>query len=144
MDKNFNVGDVVQVTKTDGKVYDCFIVEKFNNHKLFCGRVLESSSDHVPTTSWGRYGLKEDAIVQLDEDCKNIELISHPEKVQLEDANGAEVYRNTVPGTNKVLTFCVLPESSYGGWSADQSDQYITESMCDAVANSQLDLEEDV
>lgn len=115
-----NTGDIVRVTRTDGRVYDCFVVENYKDRGMFYGRILESSKDKVPHSSWTRYGIKEDGILQLTNECKSIKLISPGSKTVLEDMNDTYIYHNVNPKTGKNITFCLSED--YGGWS-DEPDE---------------------
>ena len=130
-------GDIVRVTRNDGKQYDMFITETFDRYNLLCGRVLESSKDKVATTSWKRYNLEENGICQLIDECSNISTLSEGKKVELEGVDDTRLYQNTVPGTNKVLTFCLSED--FGGWSeSSNTDDAILES-CSRANSAQCE-----
>lgn len=119
-------GDIVHVTR-DGKQYDAFIVEVYDKYNLFYGKVLPSSKDKVATATWERYGLEGDGICQPLNECANVEIISHPEVIDLEEVNNTHLYKNTIPGTKSSLMFCLTED--YGGWSeSSNEDEAILES----------------
>lgn len=114
-----NTGDIVRVTRKDGRIYDCFVIEDYKNRNMFYGRVLESSKDHVPVSSWSRYGLVKNGICQLKEECKSIKTVSKSKCIVVEDLSDTKVYRNVTP-SNNLITFCLSED--FGGWS-DEKDQ---------------------
>lgn len=123
---NPKVGDIVKVTKKDGRFYECFVVGNAGE-EVFYGKVLDSSSK-VPTTSWKRYGLVDDCSVQMIKECKNIELVSEAEVSRLEDLSETTIYRNGK------YAFCLSED--YGGWSEDH-ENYIFESVSRARLNKE-------
>lgn len=136
-----NVGDIIRVTRNDGRVYDCFVVEDLDRHKMFCGRILRSIEGTPPTTSWVRYGLNHNAICQIKSECKSVKVLSKGKQVPITDQKHVEVYRNNIPGSNESITLC-LSESlggRYGGWShsSDESNA-ILESYTRSKSCTQL------
>ena len=119
----FNVGDIIRVTRRDGKIYDCFVVENVERHQLFCGKVLRNIKGKVPTTSWVRYGLHKDATCQFNKECLSIEVLSKGQRTSVPDVR-SEVYRNRFPGTNQPVTFCLSESKTgrYGGWSNSEEE----------------------
>lgn len=129
MNSAIKTGNIVRVTRNDGRVYECFIVDTAENGNLFFGRVLESSKDKVPHTSWKRYGLEDNCICQIIKECKSIDLISKGSSFVLEDAKGSVFYRNKTPDSGEVMTLCLSENNNYGGWSNDSDiDSAIIES----------------
>ena len=140
MKDNFKIGDVVRVVTNEGKSYDGFVFKVPSAKKLLCMRVLESSKDKVPTAEqgWKRYGLGEDCCrVQPLDECTEINLISRASRqVVKEDFVHSRIYRNTIPGTDKRITYC--RSESYGGWSFEEDDSTsLTESYSRAVQNKE-------
>lgn len=115
-----STGDIVQIVRNDGVTYECFIIDSLKEGRLLCGRVLDPSK--VATTSWERYHLKEDCVCQPVEECKSISLVSKGTRIVVEDQKDAKVFSNTIPGTNRELTFCLVED--HGGWS-ESSDKDI-------------------
>lgn len=139
---NISVGDIVEVTRNDGRKFESFVVQTYPKRNMFYGRVLESSRDKVSTASWDRYGLKDNGVCQVLEDCKSVKTISKGVRTVLEDMNDTVVYRNTIPGTCTNLTFCL--SEGYGGWSESEEDGSIFESYVEAThskANSEVEKE---
>lgn len=118
----YHTGDVVRVTRNDGKVYDCFVIEDDDNRGILIGRVLESSQDKVGTSSWQRYGLENNSICQLKEECKRISLVRKGTSSLLEAKDGVRIYQNIVPGSHQPLTFCMTEDC--GGWSEKPFNAY--------------------
>lgn len=144
MNSAIKTGNIVRVTRDDGRVYECFIVDTAESGNLFFGRILESSKDKVPHTSWDRYGLNNNCICQVIKECKSVDLISKGSSFILEDTAGAKFYRNTAPDSDKVLTLCLSEDRKFGGWSEDSdNDSSIIESYHRASLASQEDSSND-
>lgn len=127
-----NTGDIVRVTRKDGRVYDCFVIEDYKNRNMFYGRVLDSSKDHVPVSSWSRYGLTKNGICQLKEECESIKTVSKSKCVVVEDLSNTKIYSNVTPNDNTLITFCL--SEGYGGWSDEKDvDTAIFESYNSSV-----------
>lgn len=122
MDNVIKTGNIVRVTRDDGRVYQCYVVDTAEDGNLFFGRILESSKDKVPHTSWSRYGLKDNCICQVIGECKSIDLISEGLPFVLEDMSGIKFYRNKIPGSGTVITLCLSEDRKFGGWSDDSDD----------------------
>lgn len=119
-----NVGDVVRVTRNDGGIYDCFVVEDLKRHEMFCGRILRDVKGKIPSTSWVRYGLHHNAICQIKNECKSVQVLSKGQQIPITDIKHAEVYQNHHPESGETITLCLSEDlgSRYGGWS-DSSDE---------------------
>lgn len=109
-------GDIVKVTRNDGRIYECFVVQDFSDKNLFCGKVLETYGNKVPSTTWSRYGMSGDCICQLRNECKSVEMVNEGTKIIVEDMNDTAIFTNTYKGKN--LTFCLSED--FGGWSEER------------------------
>lgn len=121
---NVNVGDIVRVTRCDGKIYDCFVVENLNRHSMFCGRILRHVKGKSPSTSWTRYGLNHNAICQIVSECESIQVLSKGQQLPINDNKQVEVYQSRDPQSHKTVTLCLSEsiDGKYGGWS-DNDDE---------------------
>lgn len=127
--QQIQVGDIVRVTRKDGKAYECMVIKSLLNHGGFYGKVTENK-DKVSTSSWKRYGLKNDGIFQVFNECLYIKVLSKTEsfstniKSLAESINSnlkeqtATYYRTRLPNNNSYLTFCLC--ENYGGWSISE------------------------
>lgn len=115
-----NTGDIVRVTRTDGRTYDCFVVEDYKSRGMFYGKVLKSSKDKVACSSWSRYGTKEDGILQIIDECKSVTLMRPGRKTVLEDMDNTCIYQNKDPKSNETITFCL--SEGFGGWSNEDDE----------------------
>lgn len=116
-----NTGDIVKVVRKDGKTYECFVIEQVKRGKLFFGRVL-NKSEGVSTTTWHRYQLDGNCICQPVSECKSVELLSRAHQRITEDqSRSIKIYTNKIPGTQKMLTFCL--DEDYGGWSENPDEE---------------------
>ena len=144
MNNVIKTGNIVRVTRDDGRVYECFVVDTAEDGNLFFGRILESSKDKVPHTSWSRYGLKGNCICQVISECKSIDLVSDGRPFVLEDMNGIKFYRNKTPDSGTVITLCLSEDHKFGGWSDDSDeDSAIIESYHKASEASQEDFSDE-
>lgn len=139
MDKEVKLctGDIATITRAeDGKQYDAFIIEVYDNYGLFYGRVLESSKDKVATSSWSRYGLEKDGVCQLIDECSEIKVISKGKAIKLEDVEDTCLYQNKIPGTNKTVTFCLSED--FGGWSESSDEEDAILESCSSASLSKV------
>lgn len=129
-----STGDIVKVSRNDGKVYDCFVIESLKDDNLFYGRVLESSRDKVPTTCWKRYGLEDNCIVQAQSEAKSVELLTKSNHIVVEDLKDTHIYRNRIPGTSRTVTLSL--SEGFGGWSEDRDEDSAIFESCSRMSNS--------
>ena len=130
---NFGVGDIVRVKRPDGKVFECFVTGLVGEGSLFYGKILPTSKYKVRDTTWRRYGLEEDGVIKMTNECE-IKLISKGRKVVLEDLPSTVIYENRLPGSGDKVTFCLTDD--YGGWSFNEDNsEAIVESYTRARSN---------
>lgn len=134
---NLTTGDLVEVILKDGRQYKGIIVENYPSKRGFYARVLESSGRKLPKSSWSRYGIDRGIYQELTY-CRTVSVISHPQRIKLEEVTDTVVYQTTDPDTKKMYTFSV--SEGYGGWSdSDNSDLALVESCYNAAESKKED-----
>jgi len=118
-----SIGDIVEITRNDGKVYNCFVIESIGKQQAIYGRLLESSKDMVTAATWDRYGLVDKGVCTYLEDVKSVKILSKGTQTIMEDVNDVSLYENYDNG-NKII-FCV--SEGYGGWSTENNEEALLE-----------------
>lgn len=121
--ENISIGDIVKITRNDGKEYNCFVIESIGEQQAIYGRLLESSKDKVAAATWDRYGLVEEGVCTYLEDCESLEIISKGTNIIVEDANDSTIYKNT--DNKQSIIFCLA--EGYGGWSITSEEEALLE-----------------
>lgn len=141
-ESQYKVGDLLEVTRKDGKKFKCIVVEDYGTG--FVSKVI-NKDEKVGTANWNRYGLKEDGRFQIVEDCETIKVLAESTESKAsgslslnESVTKSEMTYYTTPlGNGKCITLCLC--EGHGGWSVhNEDDENIGEALKESYLNSQL------
>lgn len=137
---NFDIGDLVEVTRNDDKKFECLVVEKYNGG--FVSKVLNKDKG-VGTANWKRYGLFRDSRFQMMSECKEIKVLSKAAKTTASSTftlnesvtrNDLTYYETRIDNSNyAILCMC----EGFGGWSFCNRESR-PEGLKESFFNSQI------
>lgn len=141
---SFTIGDLIEVTRNDGKKFKGIVVENYSGG--FVCKVLHKDKD-VGTASWSRYGLVSDSRFQSITECQNIEVLAKATKSSASSTftlnesvtKSNLTYYETPIDENLSSTLCIC--DGFGGWSFSnklKSGKLRSDALKESFFNSQI------